>query len=79
MFFLAACLSFYASNSGFKGSNSLTNLIIVANALEENSDDEVNKTVTEKCYNGYKWTYCECVWCYKGTTDCTPTCPCCDE
>ena len=75
MFILAASLTFNASNLGLRGTNSLSNLIIIANAEEENPADEKDRAVAEWCVD----KYCDCVACIKGTTDCTPTCPCCDE
>lgn len=56
-------------------SNSLENLISVSYARTENEDDEKNKDVSEKCSDG---TWCECIACVTGQTDCSPTCPCCD-
>lgn len=55
----------------------LTELININYASAEGTDDdEKDVCTTQSCSDG---TTCECEICEKGTTDCSPTCPCCDE
>lgn len=41
---------------------------------EKNLDDEQGFCMKGECSDG---TSCECDACMKGSTDCTPSCPCC--
>lgn len=50
------------------------NIEALANDENECSDDEKAEKLCVDCENG---TNCECYACIKGSTDCTPTCPCC--
>jgi hypothetical protein len=40
-----------------------------------NVKDEKDVCMKQECSGGKT---CECTGCERGTTDCTPTCPCCD-
>lgn len=48
----------------------------VAQAEDPCVDNEKDITLCSDCENG---SSCECTACMKGTTDCSPTCPCCPE
>ena len=50
---------------------------IEALAEDENdcTDDEANALIGNDCGEGKT---CECIFCFKGSIDCTPSCPCCN-
>jgi len=48
----------------------------IAQAEDPCVDDESEITMCADCEDG---SSCECTACMKGTTDCSPTCPCCPE
>jgi len=77
-FFVVAILTVIGFGLNNKMNQNLAALNLVdieALAAYENSkDDEQDITATSECANG---TTCECTICMKGSTDCSPSCPCC--
>jgi hypothetical protein len=53
----------------------MINIEALADDESDCPDDEQNISATQDdCKNGKN---CECTLCISGSTDCTPTCPCC--
>jgi hypothetical protein len=53
----------------------LASLEALASLENGNTNDEKDVCMIQACENGKN---CECTICEAGSTDCSPTCPCCD-
>lgn len=78
---LVASISIYNVYLSFtNGGASLLNLYeveaLASSGETSKDDDEKDQCFIQDCDNGKT---CECVMCMKGSTDCSPSCPCCSE
>lgn len=77
IFILAMGVSCFFSTSYSRGDLNFSEILAINYASAEDPvNDEKDVCLKQECTGG---TTCECTGCEKGTTDCTPTCPCCDE